>query len=274
MRAQLLAGEDRVRRPGVVGVERHELDEADLEARSSGRTRQKRSDLVLGEAAHRHRVDLDRADLGKAAIASSPRSTWARESRRVIWKKRSRCERVDRDVDPVDAGLDQRGGVALEQVAVGGQGEVADALDPGQHRDQPGELAAHQRLAAGQAHVLDARAGRGAATRRSISSKLRISSRSSQGRPSAGMQYWQRKLQRSVTETRRSEIRRPWPSWSGSMPLIYPRLPQRALRLARWSRRRLTIAGWAASSTSAGRSFPSSTSRRVLDRLLRRARAS
>ena len=57
-------------------------------------------------------------------------------------------------------------------------------------------------------------------TRRSISSKLRISERSSHGRPSAGMQYWQRKLQRSVTETRRSEMRRPWPSISGSA-LIY-----------------------------------------------------
>src|SRR5665811_2571028 len=53
-------------------------------------------------------------------------------------------------------------------------------------------------------------------TRRTISSKLRISSRSSQGSPSAGMQYWQRKLQRSVTETRRSDIRRPWPSRRGS----------------------------------------------------------
>src|SRR6476661_6683324 len=51
-------------------------------------------------------------------------------------------------------------------------------------------------------------------TSRSISSKLRISPRSSQGRPPAGMQYWQRKLQRSVTETRRSEIRLPWPSVS------------------------------------------------------------
>ena len=30
------------------------------------------------------------------------------------------------------------------------------------------------------------------------------------------MQYWQRKLQRSVTDTRRSEMRRPWPSTSGS----------------------------------------------------------
>src|SRR4051794_15393735 len=53
-------------------------------------------------------------------------------------------------------------------------------------------------------------------TSRTISSKLRTSSRSSHGSPSAGMQYWQRKLQRSVTETRTSEIRRPWPSISGS----------------------------------------------------------
>src|SRR6476469_4333622 len=53
-------------------------------------------------------------------------------------------------------------------------------------------------------------------TSRSISSKVRISERSSQGSPSAGMQYWQRKLQRSVTETRRSPIRLPCPSKSGS----------------------------------------------------------
>ena len=46
-------------------------------------------------------------------------------------------------------------------------------------------------------------------TTRSISSKLSTSERSSHGRPSAGMQYWQRKLQRSVTDTRTSEIRRP-----------------------------------------------------------------
>ncbi len=38
-RAQLVAGEHLVRRPGVVGVERHELDEAHLERGASGRTR-------------------------------------------------------------------------------------------------------------------------------------------------------------------------------------------------------------------------------------------
>ena len=53
-------------------------------------------------------------------------------------------------------------------------------------------------------------------TRRSISSKLRMSLRSSHGNPSAGMQYWQRKLQRSVTDTRRSVMQRPWPSKRGS----------------------------------------------------------
>jgi len=46
-------------------------------------------------------------------------------------------------------------------------------------------------------------------TIRSISSKLSTSSRGSQSIPSEGMQYWQRKLQRSVTETRRLVIARP-----------------------------------------------------------------
>ena len=84
-----------------------------------------------------------------------------------------------------------------------------------QHRDQPRQLAADERLAAGQADVVDAHRGRAAPTSRAISSKVRSSSRSSHGRPSAGMQYWQRKLQRSVTEMRTSPIGRPWPSYSG-----------------------------------------------------------
>src|SRR6478735_4471363 len=40
-------------------------------------------------------------------------------------------------------------------------------------------------------------------TSRSISSNERMSSRGSQTYSSSGMQYWQRRLQRSVTETRR-----------------------------------------------------------------------
>ena len=36
------------------------------------------------------------------------------------------------------------------------------------------------------------------------------------------MQYWQRKLQRSVTETRTSRMSRPWPSRSGSIAIRLP----------------------------------------------------
>src|SRR3954447_14735416 len=54
------------------------------------------------------------------------------------------------------------------------------------------------------------------ATRRVISSNESTSARSSHGRPSVGMQYWQRKLQRSVTEIRTSPMGRPWPSTSGA----------------------------------------------------------
>src|SRR6185436_2718849 len=62
-----------------------------------------------------------------------------------------------------------------------------------------------------------------------ISSNARIPSRSNHGSPSAGMQYWQRKLQRSVTETRTSPIVRPWPSRRGSrMGRAYP--PRRGER--------------------------------------------
>src|SRR5262249_55793212 len=53
------AGQDRVRRPGAVRVQRHELDETDLIV---GRARElaEAQHLVLGEVPHRNRVHLDR----------------------------------------------------------------------------------------------------------------------------------------------------------------------------------------------------------------------
>src|SRR5437868_12656573 len=64
-------------------------------------------------------------------------------------------------------------------------------------------------------------------TTRSISSNVSTADRSSHGSPSAGMQYWQRKLQRSVTEMRTSPIGRPCPSTSGSRGVIGTGLPTR-----------------------------------------------
>ncbi len=57
---------------------------------------------------------------------------------------------------------------------------------------------------------------------RSISSKERISSLGSHCIPSAGMQYWHLKLQRSVTEIRRSRTVRPKGSTNGSPTISSP----------------------------------------------------
>ena len=63
---------------------------------------------------------------------------------------------------------------------------------------------------------------------RSISSYVSTSERPSHGRPSAGMQYLQRKLQRSVIEIRTDSMRRPNESTSGGRigpGYWHPRIP-------------------------------------------------
>ena len=87
---------------------------------------------------------------------------------------------------------------------------------------QAREVAPHQRLAAGQPHVVR-RPSRPAA-RRGARSPRRSGPRRARatGRPSAGMQYWQRKLQRSVTDTRTSPMVRPCPSMSWLVARVQP----------------------------------------------------
>ena len=63
--ADLRAGEDLLGLPGVVGVEGHELDEADLVGSAPGE-RGEWDQLVLGEAADGDGVDLDRVRLREA----------------------------------------------------------------------------------------------------------------------------------------------------------------------------------------------------------------
>jgi hypothetical protein len=142
----------------VVAVERHELDEADLEARRAGELRE-RDRLLLGEVAQRHRVDLDRPH----ALVAGDRLQAAQHLRQRVapgqLEEAVALERVDRHVDARDAGLDERVGVAFEQVGVGGQRQVLDAGHRREHRDQPRELASDERLAAGQAQVRHAHPG-------------------------------------------------------------------------------------------------------------------
>ena len=59
-------------------------------------------------------------------------------------------QRVDRDVEPIDARRNERLGVAFEQIAIRRQRKLVEARDRREHLDQPWEVAAHERLAAGQ----------------------------------------------------------------------------------------------------------------------------
>src|SRR5207247_1725000 len=57
------------------------------------------------------------------------------------------------DRDAAQARVREQPGLAGEQRPVRRQGDVLNAVDPGQHRDQPLQVAAQQRLAAGQAQL-------------------------------------------------------------------------------------------------------------------------
>ena len=69
----------------------------------------------------------------------------------------------------MEAGALEVGGVGGQQHAVGGHRQVADAVAAGEPRHEVGEVAAQQRLAAGQPDLVDAEV-RKTSTSRSISS--------------------------------------------------------------------------------------------------------
>src|SRR3954451_24089695 len=156
---------------------------------------------------------------GCAARASRPRSTCGRASRRVISKNLSRCsesiETLTRSTPAsTSAAASRSSRYPLVVTERSFSPSSADSIDTsrGKSRRTSGSPPVRRRSPT----PIDTNSR----TRRWTSSKVRIAERSSHGSPSAGMQYWQRKLQRSVTETRRSPIRLPCPSKSGSRTSI------------------------------------------------------
>ena len=103
----------------MIGVQRHEFDEADLIRRLPGELGE-RKNFQLGEAAYRHGVDLDRMGLGEAReLLQASQDLIQRVAPRQLVEAIS-LERVDRDVEAVDAGGHQPLGITLEQEPVGG----------------------------------------------------------------------------------------------------------------------------------------------------------
>ena len=245
--------------PGAVAVERHELDEPDLVV-ARARELAEAQDLVLGEVAHRDRVHLDRAH----ALVRGDRREAAQHLRQRVAAgdlvEAVAGQRVDRDVDAVDAGGDEGVGVALEQVAVGGDGEVLDApRSRAASRPASGTRAgpAARRRSGGRRGFRGATSTR---TSRSISSNESTSERSSHSIPSAGMQYRQRKLQRSVTDTRRSVRARPWASIRGSGAWLTPGMMTRRADSASCGSSRSAIRPTLAPASSPTRSAREGTS--------------
>ncbi len=153
--ADLVAREHEARIPRVVGIQRHELDEAHL-VRMLACELCERQHLRLGEVAHPDGVDLDRMRIGELRERlEAAQDAWERVAAGHL-EEAVALQRVDGHVEAVDARLDERAGIALEQEAVGRDAEVLDPVDGGQHLRQAGKVAPHQRFAAGQAHVADA----------------------------------------------------------------------------------------------------------------------
>jgi hypothetical protein len=151
----LRSGQDGVRRPAAIGVERHELDEPDLVVRRSGQLTEAQH-LALGEVAHRDRIHLDGPHLRERGDRLQPTHHLGQGVPAGDPEERVSGQRVHRHVEPIHPRLHQRAGIALEQVAVRGDRDLAEALGAAQHRDQLGELPADQWLAPGQPQIADA----------------------------------------------------------------------------------------------------------------------
>ena len=85
-----------------------------------------------------------------SAAASSPATTSANRSRRVMVVKSSRADRVQADVDPVEAGLGERPRGAGQAQRVGGDRGLRTRAQGRRTTDDVGQPATEQRLATGE----------------------------------------------------------------------------------------------------------------------------
>ena len=127
--------EDLAALPVVAGVERHVLDEPQLQAvlagepGRAGRRRPRSSPLIA--------TALTLTGSNPAALAARiPSITCSKPVRRVSSLEPRRVQRVEADVDPPQAGVPEGLGHRGEQDAVGRQADVADARDRRELRDQ------------------------------------------------------------------------------------------------------------------------------------------
>jgi hypothetical protein len=131
----------------LLGVKRHVFYEAEFEATVAGEAGE-RDDLLLGQALDRDGVEtnLIEADLlgGRDAGQDAVEAFAAGDFLECLF-----AERIEADVEALEAGGSQRGGLFVEEDAVGGEGEVVDAGQIGEHFHEARQIGADERFATG-----------------------------------------------------------------------------------------------------------------------------
>ena len=139
--------EHQVRAPAGRAPDVHVFDEADLAALIRGEFEEVHQ-LVVVEPADHHRVELQRPKPSRVRrrdpIPDRVQSVPARERAEPVGP-----EGVEADGDPVQARLPERRRLTGEKDSVGGQGDILDSRDDRNQPDQFGQVAADQRLPAG-----------------------------------------------------------------------------------------------------------------------------
>jgi hypothetical protein len=138
----------------MLRVERHLLDEPQFVAMRE-REREQGQSLVFVEITHEHCVDLDRPQPGGGRGGQSLDYVGQPVTARQLAEDLG-AQRVQRDVDPVQAGRPQRRGQAVQADPVGGQRDLRARRQRGGPLDNGGQAATQQRLAAGEPDLSDA----------------------------------------------------------------------------------------------------------------------
>src|SRR5581483_2248482 len=147
-------GDDFVHAPAIGGTHVHVFDEAHHVACALEVTRH-RHDAGHVVAALDHHVDLDRRKpRGRGSIDAFEHPA-DRKVDVVHRPEDAVVERIEAHGDPVEPGVAQTPGLACEQRASGGEGEI-DVAQLGEHLDQALHVLAQQRLAPGQPNLAHA----------------------------------------------------------------------------------------------------------------------
>ena len=155
------------RRPPGRAADVHVLDEADLGA-DAARVLDQVDQLVVVDAAHDDGVELQRRRSRRAAAASMPASTAACSSNRVSARKRSACSVSRLTVMRCRPARRRRRGLPASSTPLVVSARSRDRRLRRERCDQRRQVAAQQRLAAGDADPVDADVDEGVGERRDL----------------------------------------------------------------------------------------------------------